>query len=245
MFDEGYKQKEIADYFGVNRQTILRKQNEFGIYPRNLVGKQFGRLTVVSKNPQYYIRSNNSKESMWNCICSCGKTTVVSSNSLNSGNVKSCGCLRRETTSRLNLKHGKYNHPLYKIWLGMKNRCSNTNGQYAHRYVLRGIRVCKDWRDNFESFYDWAINNGYKKGLQIDRIDNYGNYEPENCRWVTCSENCSNRNNNILIKVDGIEHTQEEWKSILNVNRTTIVRHRQKNDICEYIHDKLEELNER
>lgn len=89
-----------------------------------------------------------------------------------------------------NFKHGLHGHPLRGVHNTMKQRCSNKNTNMYYRYGARGITVCKEW-DEFKPFYDWAINNGYKDGLTIDRINNDGNYEPNNCQWITLEENIS------------------------------------------------------
>ncbi len=90
------------------------------------------------------------------------------------------------------IKHGLYNHPLYRIWGSMKYRCKTTRGETAEKWHDRGIRVCDEW-NKFPPFYEWAINNGYQKGLTLDRINNDGNYESSNCRFTTWSIQNSNK----------------------------------------------------
>jgi hypothetical protein len=88
-----------------------------------------------------------------------------------------------------------YNTRLYKVWCGMKQRCNNPNCEHYHRYGGRGIKICPEWNDKhgFAEFAKWALTHGYKSNLQIDRINNNGNYEPSNCRFVTALENMHNR----------------------------------------------------
>uniref|UniRef100_A0A6M3J1L0 Uncharacterized protein n=1 Tax=viral metagenome TaxID=1070528 RepID=A0A6M3J1L0_9ZZZZ len=105
---------------------------------------------------------------------------------------KSCGCSSWKLISAGVTKHGKSKSSLYSVWHGMKTRCYNKNVLNHKHYGARGIIVCKEWINNFELFQNWALENGYKKGLQIDRIDNNGNYNPSNCRFVSQKENMRN-----------------------------------------------------
>lgn len=102
---------------------------------------------------------------------------------------QSCGCMWHELSARKNRTHGKTNTILFGVWDGIKKRCYSNVNQNYHRYGGRGIKVCDEWKNNFLSFEKWALENGYKKGLSIDRINNDGNYEPSNCRFITVEEN--------------------------------------------------------
>lgn len=118
---------------------------------------------------------------------------------------------------RYNLKHGMSSHRLYSIWDSMKSRCyRKTTAPYA-KYGGRGITVCDEWKNSFQAFYDWAMENGYRDDLSIDRIDVNGSYCPENCRWVTMREQENNRRNNKLITYNGETHTQAEWCELLSI----------------------------
>lgn len=173
----------------------------------NLKGRRFGRLTVVERAP------NRGDKSMWLCKCDCGKSKVVAGYNLKAGKSKSCGCLSSEVTTRRNTKHGNADSPLYHIWSGIKRRTSSPKPQY-YKYSGRGIKVCEEWKNDPQSFIDWAMANGWRKGLEIDRIDVDGDYCPENCRFISKSENIS-RAQSCLISVDGITHSLREWSSIV------------------------------
>lgn len=157
----------------------------------DLKGKRFGKLLVIER---YQYEGGAGKHAKWLCSCDCGKNVVVLSSTLISGDQTSCGCKLVE----LHLTHGKTGTRLYGVWNCMKQRCHNKNNHNYKEYGARGISVCKEWRDSYEVFEEWALRNGYdpnaKRGeTTLDRIDNDGNYEPSNCRWVNMTTQCSNR----------------------------------------------------
>lgn len=126
------------------------------------------------------------------CRCVCGTTRVVSLNCMRSGGSISCGCVH-SLHGEGKRRHGLYKHGAYRVWAGMRARChSETHVRYKD-YGGRGISICQEWRRDPVAFVKWAEANGYAEGLEIDRIDNDGNYEPSNCRFVTPSQNCQNR----------------------------------------------------
>ena len=134
---------------------------------------------------------------------------------------QSCGCLKKEAAARIKASHGGAKTRLYNIWCAMKRRCKN---QGNHNYGGRGITVCDEWRDNFESFRDWALSNGYRDDLSIDRVDNDGNYEAINCRWATHTEQTNNSRKNVLITAHGETHTMAEWSRRTRLSQTMIQR---------------------
>lgn len=147
----------------------------------NLKGCRFGKLEVIEKDG----KSNNG-ENLWKCLCDCGNTHHVATSKLTRKNpTKSCGCAK--TT-----QGGNWGHPLYPTWTSMKSRCHNKKATNYERYGGRGIEVFERWRN---SFTDWLEDMGPKpdSSYVMDRIDNDGNYEPDNCRWVSVSENNKNQ----------------------------------------------------
>ncbi|MBE7084268.1 MAG: hypothetical protein E7373_06695 [Clostridiales bacterium] len=111
---------------------------------------------------------------------------------------------------------------LYNIWSKLKSRCLNMSFKFYKNYGGRGIKVCDEWLNNPQSFYDWAIANGYNSNLTIDRIDFNGNYEPSNCRWVDMKTQSNNRRNNHIITLNGVSHTLSEWSSLTGIEQSTI-----------------------
>lgn len=122
------------------------------------------------------------------------------------------------------MKHGKYNTRLYRIWSRMKTRCYNKKYEHFKHYGGRGIKVCDEWLNDFMSFYDWSMSNGYKDNLTIDRIDVNGNYEPSNCRWLTNEEQQNNKRRNIRLTYNGKTQTITQWARELGIKRELIER---------------------
>lgn len=178
----------------------------------DLSNKKFYKLTVIRQ-----VQSKNHK-TMWECICDCGNTTLVLTSNLTCGRVKSCGCLKNEKLIKRNTTHNLRKTPIYEVWKTMKQRCFNPNNSSYKNYGGRGISICKDWKDNFISFYEWSMLNGYKKGLTIDRIDNNSNYCPENCRWVDRTIQANNTRWNKLITIGGKVDTRANWMRYFNLD---------------------------
>lgn len=176
----------------------------------DITGKKFGMLTAIEKIP-------NTKRLLWRCICECGKETISRREWLLSGGKKSCGCLSK--------KHGKTGTRLHNIWCTMKQRCYNPNSQKFYRYGARGITICNEWKNDFKSFYSWAMANGYQDNLTIDRIDNDGNYDFSNCRWITSREQMSNYSKNHLVTYKGETKTIQQWSEVTGI-KPELIRNR-------------------
>lgn len=197
---------------------------------KDMTGQRIGRLTVL-----YRVENDAQQNAQWMCRCDCGKEKVVRGGSLRQHKTLSCGCLHDEKASErmtdMLTKHGLSKTPLYRVWGSMIDRCSRSTCRSFHRYGGRGITVCDEWRDDFAAFYSWAMSNGYRKGLEIDRVDNDGPYAPWNCRWIPSKENC--RNTSVCVPVSIVDlstgqtvtaSTISEASSITGVGQNTIRR---------------------
>lgn len=182
----------------------------------DLSGQRFGRLLVVQR------AENIGKRVAWHCKCDCGKNTIVVADKLLRGKTKSCGCYSIERIARLNMTHGMSRTRLFKIWTAMRERCTCKKLINYPDYGGRGIKVCDEWMNNFETFRDWAYVNGYTDELSIDRIDVNGNYCPENCRWVTRLVQNNNKRNNRKITYNGQTLTLSEWARTKGLKRATL-----------------------
>lgn len=151
---------------------------------------KFGRLTII-KEVEPIVSPCGTKRRKFLCQCECGNQKLVQLGHLKTGHTVSCGCFHKETFN--NYKHGLRSHRINVIWRGIRQRCLNTNNSRYKDYGGRGISMCNEWLEDFMSFYNWAISNGYSDQLSIDRIDVNGNYEPSNCRWATASEQNKNQ----------------------------------------------------
>lgn len=176
----------------------------------NLVGNRYNHLTVIE-------RSDNVGKgtATWKCLCDCGNYTIVRSGNLKSGAVKSCGCLLH--TSKPTLKHNMSHTPLYQKWASIKRRCYTPSVKSYKDYGGRGIKMCEEWKNSFESFMQWALQSGYSDGLTIERKDNNGNYCPENCMWIPFNEQQKNRRMCQFISYKGETKTLTDWCKTFNI----------------------------
>lgn len=184
------------------------------------IGDRFGKL-VVLKRVEDYIRPIDKKgRPKYLCKCDCGNKKEIVGSSLLSG-TKSCGCLIGKNL----IKHNDYKTRLYTIWKNMRQRCNtkNINNASYRYYAKRNILICKEWND-YNEFKNWAINNGYRNDLTIERIDVNGNYEPSNCRWATIIEQAQNKTNTAKIIYKGEEQTLINLSKKYNISVSTIRR---------------------
>ncbi len=148
------------------------------------------------------------------CRCRCGRMVSCAPSDLATARQKSCGCWRVEIARQhgfANKRHGESNSPLWMLWKGIKLRCQPSQSKRFPSYAGRGLTVCRAWRERYEAFRDWALANGYRTGLQIDRIRNDRGYSPGNCRFVTSKEQQNNRSNNVRIRAWGETKTAKQW----------------------------------
>lgn len=169
----------------------------------DITGKKYNKLTVISF---YDIKD---KKSRWLCECDCGKQKIIYAKDLKSNNTKSCGCLRN--IKKYDDKTKNFIKRLQYIFYHMKQRCYDKNNAGYKYYGNKGITICDEWLKDINNFYNWAINNGYQENLTIERINVNGNYEPNNCRWITKTEQGYNRSNSILYTINGETKCLSEW----------------------------------
>lgn len=166
----------------------------------------------------------NSKKQVGLFKCSCGENFEAIISQVKNSNTKSCGCLNvlkiREQGFK-NSIHGQRKHPLYKMWQGMLRRCKNPKDFAYHNYGQRGITVCDRWKDI--NLFIKDMYPSYNVGLELDRIDVNGNYEPINCRWVTRKQNMNNMRRNRIVEYNGVKKTVSEWSDELNIPYKTLL----------------------
>jgi hypothetical protein len=179
------------------------------------IGDKFGEWEVISKTT-----SDKNRNTKWLCKCSCGKIKSVYGYHLRKGNTLSCGC-KNYKNLKPQIKHNMTGTRIYGIWTHMRARCYNPKSQKYEDYGGRGIDICKGW-DDFEIFYKWAIENGYKRNLTIDRIDNNKGYYPNNSRWATRKTQANNTRSNVKIVINGVEKTLKQWSEYANINYSTL-----------------------
>lgn len=196
-----------------------RVQGEY-IMIKDLKGRIFGRLEVIE-----FDREKTKRKAYWKCKCICGNITSTRGDRLQSNRVKSCGCYKSEIDAikvQKNHKHKMSGTPIYTRWVGIKERCYNKNSNCYYRYGGRGITICNEWKNDFMNFYNWCINNGYKKNLSIDRIDNSKGYSPENCRFATNKMQCNNRRTNIILEYNNKKFTIKELSELSGLSIKTL-----------------------
>lgn len=185
----------------------------------DLTGQRFGRLTVVR-----YSGSDSNYRTRWECKCDCGNYKIVKTIDLTRGATRSCGCLRKEAVKNQKQMYPEdvRNKRLRYIWHGMRRRCNDSKSNYFYRYGQRGIKVCDEWNNDYVAFARWALQNGYNDHLTLDRIDNDGNYEPSNCRWITEKEQHRNTSTCRYYTHNGVTKTLIEWAEEYGIHKNTL-----------------------
>lgn len=182
----------------------------------DLTGQKFGRLTVIER------AENKGKHTYWKCRCDCGNDCVINSSNLIHGLTKSCGCLWQESVS----SHGiaKLDYKIYKTWFGIKERCTNPKHISYNNYGARKILIYPDWLNNPKNFYDYVskLEHFGEEGYTLDRINNNGNYEPNNLRWADTKTQCRNKSNNHLVEYEGKIMTFIEMVEKSGINESTL-----------------------
>lgn len=196
----------------------------------DMTGLKFGRLTVIGP------AKNRGTRAYWVCKCECGRTKEIRGWSLRNGNVQSCGCEK-------GLRHGACTggrpKRIYNIWRDMRDRCKNPNNVGFELYGARGISVCQEWED-FQSFWEWAKRTGYSDSLTLDRVDSNGGYNPDNCRWITNSEQQRNKRNNVFVTVNGETKCLAEWARVIGIRPQVLSKVKaQGKNIEKFIRDEL------
>lgn len=165
-------------------------------------GVRYGRLTLIG-----ICLMDKNRKRMLPAVCDCGNVAIVGWGEIRRGSTVSCGCKNRESIASVYFDHGLSGTRIYSIWKLMIRRCSKS-GEYGKK----GISVCEEWQ-NFLTFYDWAVSNGYDDNLTIDRIDGSDDYSPSNCRWADWGVQARNRQNNIWHTAFGETKCQQDWLS--------------------------------
>lgn len=194
----------------------------------DISGQRFGRLIAIK-----YIGKDKKRNAIWLFRCDCGKEHISLAYNAKSGKASSCGCYAKEKAASQSAratkmailaitKHGKSGTRLYETYQNMISRCFRKENSNYHDYGGRGISVCEEWINDMQSFFDWAMNNGYDDNLTIDRKDNNKGYSPENCRWATCTEQSRNTRSNVILTLNGKSKILADWANETCIPRSTI-----------------------
>ena len=187
-------------------------------------GMKFGRLTVL-KREEDMIGNDGRRYVMWKCKCDCGNYALVRSSNLRR-NTTSCGCYLKEVAGKHSIVHGIGHSRLYRIYNGMKQRCGNPNFAEYKNYGGRGIKVCEEWNKSsgLKEFSEWALKNGYRDDLTLDRIDVNGNYSPENCRWIPLREQFKNTTRNVFVNYNGERMIISDFSRLTGIDHRVVSR---------------------
>jgi len=217
----------ISEQLGRSERSVQHRFGNLGIEKQGLkIGDTIEYITIEDIKLEKCV---DQKKRFAYYKCRCGNKGRCLLTIIMTGKQKSCGCLKAKLASERMKEynkdgHGLSNHRIYRIWAAIKTRCLNSNVDCYKDYGGRGIMICEEWKNDFKSFYDWAIQNKYEETLSIDRIDVNGNYEPNNCRWATSKEQADNRRNSIKKETTAFGETKtlHEWsideRCVVNVH---------------------------
>lgn len=177
-------------------------------------GLRFGMLTVIKR------AGSNGTVSLFECLCDCGNTVIKQSPNLKPHRISSCGCYGVTVATLAKVKHGQVKTRIYRIWSNMRQRCQNTENDNYSFYGARGIKVCDRW-ETFANFYD-DMKDGYADNLTLERIDNFGNYEKINCKWISHKSQCRNRRSSVYLEFNGKTLSYVEWGELIGINGSAI-----------------------
>lgn len=186
-------------------------------------GMKFGKLTV-----RELVVNGNTNQRKYLCDCECGGTKITSEDNLKRGHCRSCGCLYKGHggSKKKNIFMGS-DSKLYRTWSGIKSRCFDQNSHNYHNYGGRGITMCDEWKNDYNTFKKWALHNGYDESggrdCSIDRIDTNGNYDPYNCRWATAKEQANNTRQNTIVEYDGKKMSLSQWADYLKMDYSSFM----------------------
>lgn len=176
----------------------------------DITGIKTGLLTALRATDE----RTKSGAVIWIFKCDCGGTKKTDYQPVKAGRIKSCGCLY--------YKHGMTKNRLYNIWVNMRQRCANPKSTKYKNWGGKGVKVCEEWDNSFVSFSNWALKSGYSSNLTIDRIDNDGDYTPENCQWATYKHQARNRKGTRKITANGETMLLCEWAEATGLSRSKI-----------------------
>lgn len=180
------------------------------------IGEKFNKLIILDSAG--VIKYGNHSKSLVKCKCDCGNIIICRLASLKNNHTKSCGCIKEKWIRKVGIIESRRNYNLlFSIWSSMILRCNNPKDESYCNYGGRGIKVCCLWETGFDNFYKWALSNGYKRGLELDRIDNNKGYYPENCRWTSRSINMRNKRNNKILCYNGMKKCIADWADYTHI----------------------------
>lgn len=177
----------------------------------DMTGQQYGKWLVLNIGTKRH-------PTHWLCRCECGTIRDIPRGNLIRGMTTNCGCEQRKKNKDRMSTHGESKTKLYGVWLAMRRRCYLPTDKGFKNWGGRGIKVCEEWRNDYQSFNEWSLSNGYKEGLTIERIDNDKDYSPDNCKWATRLEQGGNTRRVLHIEIDGLTRTVKEWSEISGIS---------------------------